>query len=222
MSAPQALLLDFGSVVSVSVFERHRDTEAALGLAPYSLSWHGALDPDTDPLWQSMQRDEISEREYWAIRAREVGKAVGEPLWDVNTFLRRTRQAEPEAVVRKEIRALIGAARRKGILVGILSNELELFYGADFLRHMNIMNEFDAIVDASVTGILKPEPRAYALAIEALHLPASQILFVDDQHRNIVGAVKAGLQTQYFDLRDVSGNIEALAARLRLTQGALA
>jgi putative hydrolase of the HAD superfamily len=222
VSAPRALLLDFGSVISVSVFERHRETERTLGLAPNSLAWQGALDPDTDPLWQRMQRDEISEREYWAARAHEVGRAVGEPGWDVNTFLKRTRQAEPESVVRMEMRALIGAARAEGIRLGILSNELELFYGSDLLKRMNILQEFDAVVDASVTGILKPAPPAYALAIERLRLPASEILFVDDQHRNIVGAVKAGLQTQYFDLRDVRGNLAAVAARLRLTQRFLA
>jgi len=218
MSAPRALLLDFGSVISVSVFERHRETERSLGLAPDSLTWQGALDPDTDPLWQRMQRDEISERDYWAARAQEVGTAVGEPGWDVNTFLKRTRQAEPEFVVRREMRALIGAARAEGIRLGILSNEMELFYGVDLLKQMNILEEFDAVVDASMTGILKPEPRAYAIAIEQLRLAASEILFVDDQHRNIVGAVKAGLQTQYFDLRDVSGNLAAVAARLRLPQ----
>ncbi len=218
MTAPRALLLDFGSVVGISVFERHRDTEKALGLAENALKWQGAMNPETDSLWRQMQRDEISERDYWAIRAREVGTAVGEPDWDVTTFLRRTRQAEPEAVIRKEMRGLISEARNRGIRLGILSNELELFYGADLLGRMNILQEFDAIVDASTTGILKPEPRAYELAIEQLRVPAGEILFVDDQHRNIVGGVKAGLQTHYFDLRDVSGNLEAIAARLRLSQ----
>ena len=67
---PKALLLDFGSVISVSVFERHRETESTLGLPPETLTWLGPIDPSTDMLWQSLQRDEISERDYWAIRAR--------------------------------------------------------------------------------------------------------------------------------------------------------
>jgi putative hydrolase of the HAD superfamily len=218
MSAPRALLLDFGSVVSVSVFERHRDTEKILGLPPDFLNWHGALDPQSDPLWQRMQRDELSEREYWAIRAREVGNAVGEADWDVQRFMTRIRQADPDAVVRADMRRLIEAARQTGIRLGILSNELELFYGAEFIQKMRIIEAFDIVVDASTTEILKPDPRAYSLAIDALKLPAQEILFVDDQLRNIVGAVQAGLQTQYFDLRDVKGNLEAIAARLRLNK----
>ena len=62
--APRGLLLDFGSVISVSVFERHRASERLLGLHEGTLTWLGPIDPATDPLWESMQRDEITEREY--------------------------------------------------------------------------------------------------------------------------------------------------------------
>jgi putative hydrolase of the HAD superfamily len=199
------------------MFERHRETEVLLGLAVNSLTWQGPIAPDTDPLWKAMQQDEITEREYWAIRARELGEAIGEPGWDVKTMLRRLGQTDPEAVVRPEVRSLITAARACGVRLGILSNELELFYGREFLARMRILEHFDAIVDSSVTNILKPDPRAYALALDELQISASNALFVDDQFRNIAGAVKAGFQTQYFDLRDVSGNIAAIAARLQLT-----
>ncbi|HPP84134.1 MAG TPA: HAD-IA family hydrolase, partial [Rubrivivax sp.] len=63
---------------------------------------------------------------------------------------------------------------------------------------------------------LKPDARAYALACEGLGVSAERILFVDDQFRNIAGAHRAGLQTQFFELRDVDGSIAAVAARLRL------
>jgi putative hydrolase of the HAD superfamily len=217
MSAtPRGLLLDFGSVISVSMFERHRDTEKILGLAPGSLTWLGPLAPETDELWQSMQRDEITEREYWATRASELGAAVGEAGWDMLTMLTRVRQAEPNIVVRPKIRWLIRLARRRGVRIGILSNELELFYGKEFLSRMDVMQEFEIVIDATHNGILKPDPRAYALAIESMSLAPHEILFVDDQFRNIAGAVKVGLQAQHFDLRDVDGQIAAVAARLGL------
>lgn len=213
-SKPRGLLLDFGAVISVSVFERHRDTEQVLGLPQGTLSWMGPLAPETDPLWQSMQRDEISERDYWAIRAGELGEAVGESGWDMLTMLTRVRRVDPNAVVRPAVKRLIRSARAAGIEVGILSNELELFYGKDFLARMDVLQEFEVIIDATHTKILKPDPRAYALAVDAMGLPAQDILFVDDQFRNIIGAVKAGLQVQYFDLRDVPGQVAAIAARL--------
>jgi putative hydrolase of the HAD superfamily len=211
---PAALLLDFGSVISVSVFERHRETERILGLPAGTLTWLGPLAPASDALWQSMLRGEIGEREYWHIRARQTGELIGESGWDMPMLLKRVRQTDPNSVVRPEIDALVFAARAAGIHVGILSNELELFYGSHFLAGMHFLKDLDVIIDATHTGILKPDPRAYQLAIDALRLPPERILFVDDQFRNIAGAVDAGLQTQYFDLRDVPGNIAAVAARL--------
>lgn len=213
---PEALLLDFGNVISVSMFERHRITESELGLPAGSLTWLGPIDPSTDALWQSMQRDEISERDYWAQRARELGEAVGESGWDMLAMLKRLRQQVPSAVARPGIKRLVHAAREHGLRVGILSNELELFWGADFMARMDIVQDMHMVVDATHTKILKPDPRAYALACEGLGVSAGRILFLDDQFRNIAGAHRAGLQTQFFDLRDVDGCIAAAAARLRL------
>jgi putative hydrolase of the HAD superfamily len=213
---PRGLLLDFGSVMSVSVFERHRETERILGLADGTLSWLGPIAPETDPLWQAMQRDEMTEREYWERRARELGEMVGEPGWDMPTMLKRIRQSDPNEVVRPEIHRMIEEARARGMRVGVLSNELELFYGAAFLARMEVLEDMKVIVDATSSGILKPDPRAYAMALNGLGLPADQVLFVDDQFRNIAGAIRAGLQAHFFDLRDVPGNLAAIAARLQL------
>lgn len=213
---PKALLLDFGSVISVSPFERHRETERTLGLPAGTLTWLGPIDSSTDILWQSMQRDDITERDYWAIRAREIGAAIGERDWTVRAMLNRTRQTDPNAVVRPAMVKLVRRARANGIPVGILSNELELFYGPEFLSGMSILKDMAAIIDATHTGILKPDRRAYGMAIDALKASAEDVLFVDDQMRNVVGAVKAGLQVQYFDLRDIDGNIAAIATRLNL------
>lgn len=213
---PGGLLLDFGSVISVSMFERHAQTEATLGLPPGSLGWLGPIAPETDALWRAMQAGEITERGYWAQRARELGEAVGEPDWDMQRMLARLRQSDPNAVVRPQMKALIERARARGLKVGILSNELELFYGKAFVRAIDLLADVDAIIDATHTGILKPDPRAYAMAIDAMHLPAERILFVDDQFRNIAGGVAAGLQTQLFDLRDVAGQMACIAARLRI------
>lgn len=213
---PRALLLDFGSVISTSLFECHRETEEILGLRPGSLTWLGPVDPSTDALWRSMLGGAITERDYWATRASELGAAVGEPAWDTQTMLSRVRHTDPNHTVRPRIARLIGAARAAGLRVGILSNELELFYGARFLSGMAVLRDLDAVVDATHTGILKPDPRAYDAAAQALAVEPSRILFVDDQFRNIAGAVNAGMQVQYFELRDVDGSIAAIAARLRL------
>lgn len=219
-STPAGLLLDFGTVITWSLFEKHRETEATLGLPAGSLQWLGPLDPDTDPLWQAMQRDEISERDYWARRADELGRACGESGWDMLTVMHRLRHTDPNSSIRPQMLALVRRAVRHGMRVGILSNELELFYGKSFLDRLDIVKEVAVIIDGTHSKVLKPDPAVYAIALEAMKLPAAQVLFVDDQLRNIVGAHGCGLQTQLFDLRDPDGCCRAVSARLRLPEAA--
>ena len=178
VARPRGLLLDFGSVISVSIFERHRETERILGLPAGRLDWLGALDPATDPLWQAMQRDEITERDYWATRARQTGEEVGEPGWDMRTMLSRIRQQDPAAVVRPAMAELVEAAHAQGVRLGILTNELELFHGRASMDRMPVLARFPVLVDATHTGILKPDPAAYALAVDAMGLAPQEILFV--------------------------------------------
>ncbi|MBU2983012.1 HAD-IA family hydrolase [Lentibacter algarum] len=196
----QALILDFGGVVSRTLFETHNLTEAALGLPAGSLTWQGPFAPDTDTLWRNMQADEISERDYWSERTREVGQLVGENWTEMSQFVRAARGAEPEAVIRPEFRQTIAACKAAGIRLAILSNELDLFYGADFREKLPFLADFEVIIDATYTGILKPDARAYEAVLEELALPASACVFVDDQLRNIKGAEAIGLPNVHFDV----------------------
>ena len=212
MSRPAALVLDFGGVVTRTLFETHDLTEAALGLMPGTLAWRGPFSPETDALWRRMQADEISERDYWMERTREVGRLVGEDWSAMETFVRRARGADPQAIVRPEADAAIRVAHAAGIRLAVLSNELDLFYGADFRQRLPLLEMFDVIVDATHTGILKPDPRAYAAVAGALGLPAGACVFVDDQARNVAGADRAGMRAVHFEVRDPRRSFnEALA-----------
>ena len=51
----KALVLDFGGVVSKTLFETHDLSEKALGLAPGTLGWRGPFDPASDAAWRAMQ-----------------------------------------------------------------------------------------------------------------------------------------------------------------------
>jgi len=197
-----ALVLDFGGVISKTMFETHAVTEDALGLARGTLTWQGPFDPSTDELWRAMQRDEISEREYWNTRSREVGSLVGEAWTDVKTLVQRARGADLSIVIRPEAAETIRIAKAAGKKLAILSNELDLFYGAEFRTRLPFISLFDAIVDATYTKILKPDPKAYKILTDTLGLPAETCVFVDDQKRNIDGATACGLQTIHFDVRD--------------------
>ena len=87
-----------------------------------------------------------------------------------------------------------------GLINYILSNELDLFYGADFRTRLPLLSLFETIVDATYTGILKPDARAYRTVGDALGLPPEACVFVDDQKRNVDGALAAGMRAVWFDV----------------------
>lgn len=211
MSA-QALVLDFGGVISRTLFETHALTEEALGLQAGTLTWQGPFDPANDALWTSMQADEISERDYWMTRTKEVGQLIGEDWTSMQQFVIAARGADPLPVIRPEFLSAIETLKAKGYRLAILSNELDLFYGADFRDKLPFLKDFEVIVDATYTNILKPDPRAYEDVLQQLNLPAEQCVFVDDQLRNVNGSIAAGMKTVHFDVCNPQASYtEALA-----------
>jgi len=208
----RALVLDFGGVISRTMFETHALSEAALGLPAGALAWKGPFDPEGDALWRDMQADRISERDYWMARTREVGLLLGEHWDSMETFVQRARGTDVEAVIRPEAIAAVHAAKAAGCKLAILSNELDLFYGQGFRARLPMLGLFDVIVDGTYTQLLKPDARAYAACRQQLGVAAADCVFVDDQQRNIEGAARAGWRTVHLDVRrPAAGFVRALA-----------
>ncbi|TBC12998.1 HAD-IA family hydrolase [Rhizobium ruizarguesonis] len=206
--AQRALVLDFGGVISKTMFETHDLSEKALGLAAGTLTWRGPFDVETDPLWRDMQAGIITERDYWMTRARETGQLVGKDWQTLPPFLSAVRGNDPSEVVRPEALEAISAAKRDGHLLAILSNELDLFYGKEFRTRLPFLASFDLIVDATYTEILKPDPRAFAFITEGLSIDAGDCVFVDDQLKNIRGGEAAGMACVHFDVTSPHSSYE--------------
>ena len=215
MSA-QALILDFGGVISRTLFETHALTEQALELPTGCLTWQGPFNPSNDSLWQSMQVDEISERDYWMQRTQEVGQLVGQQWTSMQQFVIAARGADPMQVIRPEFIDTLQRTQAAGVRLAILSNELDLFYGAEFRTKLPFLSEFEAIVDAIYTQILKPDPRAYHQVLEQLDLKPEQCIFVDDQLRNINGALECGLKTVHFNVHNPADSYAAALQHFNL------
>ena len=212
----RALILDFGGVISRTLFETHDETERALGLPAGTLTWRGPFDPPSDPLWQAMQRGELSERDYWLQRSREVGTLLGETWNTMETLVQRARGAEPDRIVRPETAALVREAQAAGIRLAILSNELDLFYGRSLRERLPLMQTFEHIHDATYTGVLKPDPQAYLGCLQALDLSPDQAVFVDDQARNVEGARHLGIPTVAFDVTRPEASCEVARQLLQI------
>lgn len=193
------VLLDFGGVVIKTPFELI-DTE-----------WRGPFDPSGDPLWLQSQRHEITERDYWTIRAREFHPEAPDPIFE---FMRELYDQPEEVIVRPEMAALVDRLIERGKRVAVLTNDLRAFHPPEWLEAMSIVERFDPLIDLSFIGFLKPAPEAYEYALKVLDAKPEAVLFVDDQKQNAAGARDLGIETVRFDPVDVAASIVEIERRL--------
>ncbi|MGF1664137.1 MAG: HAD-IA family hydrolase [Kineosporiaceae bacterium] len=211
-SATRGLLLDIGGVVLAggpALANRWAAGEPALAAV-------GALGGPEDDLWQRMLGSQVSERSYWETRAREFGAALG--LEWTTRDLMNVLYARPEAEwlngVVVDLMREVKAAR---LPLAALTNDLRDFHGQEWVDRQEWVRLFDTIVDASVTGILKPAPDAFAAGAAALGLPPGDVVYLDDMPWNVEGALAAGLDAHRVRHEDPGEAVAWARARLGLT-----
>ncbi len=120
----------------------------------------GGIASDRDELWQQMLRRQVTEREYWAQRAEEFGAAVGE-TWDTRAMMHRLYELPRHYWLRAEMVDLMTEVKAAGLRLGALTNDMTAFHGPGWVEQQEHLKLFDVIVDASLTGVMKPDPRAF-------------------------------------------------------------
>lgn len=83
--------------------------------------------------------------------------------------------------------------------VGLLSNIMPGFIGAMQAAGKIPRLPFDAIIDSSEVGSIKPEAKIYEIAQAKAGVQASEILFVDDSRSNLMAAEHKGWRVLWFD-----------------------
>lgn len=205
----KALVLDFGGPVIRTPFELRNVGEAAAGLQPGALAWEGPFDPGADADWRAMQAGEITERDYWQRRADEFAELTGAPA-TYNGLFAGMYAADEAELVRPEAVELIAEARRRGMAVAVLTNDLRAFHGPEWVARMTVLATVDLIVDGSVEAVLKPDPRIYGLVTSRLGVAAEDCVFVDDQPGNVAGARAVGMTAVWFDITDPGASFAAV------------
>jgi putative hydrolase of the HAD superfamily len=141
-----------------------------------------------------MLRHEVSERAYWTERAELIGDALGKHSWVTTDLIRWLYHGPDDDWLNDEVIELMLDVKAAGLPLAALTNDLVDFHGQEWADRQAWLKHFDVIVDASVSGVLKPDPRAYAAAIELMGLPAGEIVYLDDMPWNVDGGAAAGLQ----------------------------
>jgi HAD superfamily hydrolase (TIGR01509 family) len=186
----KAVIWDLGGVILRTEDRQPRERwEAKLGLAP------GELDRLVfeGELGRQAALGQANVRDIWDSVGSMLGLSADQ-LRELEIDFWSGDRIDDELVA--YIRDL-----RPGFQTSLLSNAWPSV--RDTLENRwEITEIFDVITLSSEVGIAKPDPRIYALTLEALDLPAERTVFVDDFERNVVAARQLGMVGLQFQNRD--------------------
>ncbi len=95
-----------------------------------------------------------------------------------------------------EVREVLGALRREGVALGVVTNCSEEL-AAKAVACTGI--EFDVVVTAEGAGFYKPDPRPYEIALIELSVVPGRCLFIAGSAYDLLGTSKVGLPTYWHD-----------------------
>ena len=84
---------------------------------------------------------------------------------------------------------------KTGLLTNIMPGTLDLLLSQEILPSL----EYDAIIDSSAVGFLKPEAEIYEVAQAHSGFPPEEILLIDDSRANLIAAEKLGWHVLWYD-----------------------
>jgi putative hydrolase of the HAD superfamily len=184
----EAVIFDLGGVVYASPLDAFRAYECEHGLPDRFLSEVVLADPE-DGAWSRLERGELSFDEFCeafdaecaarggTVSARELMAAVGSGI-----------EARPAMVT------AIGSIRRHGLKTAVLTNNWVGDPG-DNDRVSAFADWFDVVVESTVEGLRKPDPRIYRLVCERLRVEPTATVFLDDLGANLKPARELGITT---------------------------
>jgi len=184
----RAVLWDFGGVLSSSPFEAFARYERERGLPEGLLRRVNATEPDTNA-WARFERSELDLDGFASAFAAESA-AFGHEVDGRDVLALLAGDLRP---------AMFGAVRRcraHGLLTALLTNNV-VPMGGDWLAGWPhpVDELFDVVVESSKAGVRKPDPAAYALVLDALAVPATDVVFLDDLGVNLKPAKAMGMTT---------------------------
>ncbi len=142
-------------------------------------------------------RDDYMKFYRGGINAAEFWKTVIERLKLKNVDIESLDRAYRDSYSLYPDMLEVAGALRPHYKTALLSN-LTGSMMEEILTSHNVGEYFDYVLFSNEIGHMKPEPEAFAVALQKLGTPASETLFVDDTKGNIVAAQALGFQTLHF------------------------
>ena len=139
--------------------------------------------------------------------------AVAEVLarWDSPASLEEALEPWHWFTAEQAVISLIGDLRAAGIGCHLATNQ-QAYRRAIMQDERGYGSWFDQTFYSCDLGLAKPDPAYFRAILAAIDVPASSVLFIDDNEDNVAGAASVGLRAELFDL---SSGVEALVDLLR-------
>lgn len=189
----QAVIWDFGGVLTSSPFEAFTRYEAEKGL-PRDFVRSVNAQNIHENAWAKLERSEVSADEFDGL-FRAESKALGHEVPGKDILGLLSGDIRPPVVEALKV-------CKSNVKVGCITNNAPVGKGAGMSSDAHkatqvaeIMTHFDHVIESSKLGIRKPDPRIYALMCEALDVDPARCVYLDDLGINLKPARAMGMHT---------------------------
>ncbi len=201
----EAVIFDFGGVVTASPFEAFNVLEDERGLPHDFVRTVNATNPH-DNAWAKFERAEIDGKMFDVLFEAEA-EALGHRLEG------RAVLAVLSGAIRPEMVAALDLLKADGYRLACITNNVPSGHGAGMARsgdskdaYEQVFARFEHVIESSKAGVRKPDPRIYLMMCENLGLEPAQCIYLDDLGINCKPAAQLGMHA----IKVVSG-AQALA-----------
>ena len=189
-----AVIWDFGGVITSSPFEAFARFEAANELPKDFIRSINATNPDTNA-WALFERSEIDADAFDAAFQAEAA-ARGHSVRGADVLALLAGDIRPEMV------AVLQRLIDEDYKIGCITNNVKTGSGAGMARSKEkaaaveaVMELFSHVIESSKVGIRKPDPEIYKMACAALDVAPERAVFLDDLGINLKPARALGMAT---------------------------
>ncbi|MBR0786121.1 HAD-IA family hydrolase [Bradyrhizobium iriomotense] len=199
--AIEAVIFDFGGVLTSSPFEAFTRFETARGLPADIIRRTNAAN-HLENAWAKFERAEVDIETFDQLFADE-SRALGAEVRGRDVLPLLQGHLRPEMV---EALKRIKAQFRTGCITNNLpANAIGSMTGRS-LYIAEVMVLFDHVIESAKIGLRKPDPRIYQLMVETLKVDPRNCVYLDDLGVNLKPARDMGMTTI-----KVTGGAQAVA-----------
>jgi putative hydrolase of the HAD superfamily len=186
----EAVIWDFGGVLTSSPFEAFTRFEAERGL-PADIIRRTNTANHLENAWAKFERAEVDVETFDRLFAAE-SLALGAEVRGRDVLPLLSGDLRPEIV---EALRRIKAKFKTGCITNNLPANAIGSAGGRTLYIAEVMALFDHVIESAKIGLRKPDPKIYRMMVEALGVDPKRCIYLDDLGINLKPAREMGMVT---------------------------